>query len=618
MQVRPLDNSNFPTIREETVQIQHFNDKEPRSRVHFFAILAQTILIRPITSTLILAGRTLKLITWDLAKAGIYKISGFHIESANFLKGEYLKTGKALRDVLFIPYLAVRAFQDMVVTREDFVDDIESMRPKDYMQVDYTLTTDLFSSYMHGCEPFEVIHPNGITEFPALSDPAMKTVMASNIFKPGIIAINFGMPNVATFITEEKEDGSVQTIKVDAKSLSREPMSFHATNGKIQSGVFLVPKNLPPEALERFKEAAEKLEGTSDKTCVNTNCKVLQEAGFSIENVSMDGITFPETLMEHLLFRNVFYTDLNGDTHKVHFDILNTTEHKLEKYFEDVDTAVMGTRLRHAARHADTEENKNARGEIAKRLIAEEAERLADFKIMEQENEDILAHRKITIAVPSCLGDAVASIWGRHTMYELDLADKKQEILDAFQELVDGENETKLRPFSQENPSLFTKLKKSIIFCGPMIRLLRRHMMGRADEINLSTHGIFKHLKSIEGARLNYVLKDDRLVVAKVRANGDSDEMHKKAADWALSKHAILAGGEDVYCSGEIWYDKPRKIFILNGDSGTYKPNFERVQIVVELANEFFNTQNSDSVFVAVQIDEDGNEVIIHNQTKED
>src|SRR5690606_16179082 len=114
-----------------------------------------------------------------------------------------------------------------------------------------------------------------------------------------------------------------------------------------------------------------------DITCVNTNSRVLQEAGFSIEGVKMEDIVFPQTLMEHLLFRNVFYTDSDGNRHKVHFDIISTTPHKLEPYLEHVDTAVVGTRLRHQKRNADTEENQRARGDAAKALIAEEEKRLA-------------------------------------------------------------------------------------------------------------------------------------------------------------------------------------------------------------------------------------------------
>lgn len=593
---------NFSSqIIEEHVGINpSINDKEKASRLHFFGKLLETIFVQPIISTGTLIGRSIKLITWDIAKAGVYKISGYHTESADFLEGEYLKTVKVFRDLLFIPSVALRAFLDLVMPREDFIDDIDSKSPENYINVEFTKSFQQFSSYMHGCATFEVLHPEGITEFPAVSDPSLKTVMASHIFKPGMMGIIFGTPNVATFVTEEKEDSSVQTTKVDAKSLWREPMGFHPTNGKIQTGVFFVPTNLPDEALERFNAAAQKLAGSTNVTCVNTNCRVLQEAGFSIEGVSMDGVILPGELVDHLLFRNVFYTGIDSVKHKVHFDILNTTQQPLEKFFENVDTAVVGTRLRHRRRHADTEEAKNARGEMAKRLITDEVKRLAEAEAesVEEENRMILAQRKVTISVPSCIADSLASIWGRHTMYEMDLTDKQVEISEAFNELAtEMEGETaKLRPFPQENPSWATWLKKNIFFSDPMIQFLRRHMMGNADVVHLSTLGIFQHLKSMQGERLNYVLLEDKLVVAKVHANGSNDGAHEKAADWALSKHALLAGREDVYCSGEIWYDEAKERFMMNGDSGTYTPSFERVQVVVTLANNILG-----DAFEAVQ-----------------
>ena len=414
---------------------QHLNDKVRPSRLHFFGKLVQTILLRPITTTATLAYRIVNLLTWVPLKGGLYKVCGYHTKSAAFFESEYLKTVKAVRDVLFIPSVAIRACEDLVATREKFVDDIARRPSQDYLNVQYTKGFQQFSSYMHGCETFEVTCPQGIIEFVATSDAALKTIMASHLFKPGIMAINFGSPNVAAFVTEKKADGSVQTVKVDAKSLWREPMSYHATNGKIQSGVFLVPTNLPKEALDRFKQAAEKMAGRKDITCVKTNCQVLKEAGFSIEGVALEGVIFPKTLMEHLLFRNVCYTDSKGIKHKVHFDILNTTQHSLEDFFEEVDTAVVGTRLRHRRRNADTVEDQRARGAAAQALIAQEAARLAAAGPAQRNKDEYLGQRKVTVSVPSFLGDAIARIWGRHTMYEVDLSDKRKEISRAFQGL---------------------------------------------------------------------------------------------------------------------------------------------------------------------------------------
>jgi hypothetical protein len=205
------------------------------SRSYFFMKIAETILLKTPATTLKLGYRTAKLITWVPLKYSFQKLAGYHTESANFFESEYLNAIKALRDLIFIPSVIKRAFQDMVATREVFSNDFENVEYNDYIdtRVDCTLKFQQFSSYLHGCKIFNVIKPD--TEFAATSDASLQIIMASHLFKPGVMAINFGVPNVATFVTK-KEGDSTQTVKVDAKSLWREEMTFHPTNGKMQSG----------------------------------------------------------------------------------------------------------------------------------------------------------------------------------------------------------------------------------------------------------------------------------------------------------------------------------------------------------------------------------------------
>lgn len=527
-------------------------------------------------------------------KSCFNKVSGNRTQSADFVESAYLDAAKALRDLLFIPSLAKRAFQDMTVKHQESIDDIPRRDPEAYLKVNYTTRFHQFSSYQHGLETFRVIHPVGISEFPAVTDGSLQTIMASHLFQPGMMAINFGNPNVATFITEQKKD-EVETVKIDAKSLWRDEMTYHGTSGKMQSGIFFVPTNLPQEALARFQETAKKMQGRKDITCVNTNCRVLKEAGFSIENVALDEVVFPNTLMEHLLFRKAFYTDLKGIKHKVHFDILNTTPRTLEQYCEEVDTAVIGTRYRHQRRNNDTEENQKTRSLIAQILIQEEKDHLASSTSMEkmESKEASLTKRKITISVPSLIGDAVARIWGRHTIFEVDLSDKRAEIAQAFAELAQRQNqkEVKLLPFPQKRPSLATRIKRDIFFSGAMIRFLRGHMMGRVDELELDADNLFRHLKTTKGERLNYVILDDKVALSRIQANGNSDEAHRRTADWALSKHALLANRQEVYCSGEIWYNEDQDRYLMNGDSGSYLPTPDHVEVAAKLANRFFGNK---------------------------
>jgi len=121
--------------------------------------------------------------------------------------------------------------------------------------------------------------------------------------------------------------------------------------------------------------------------------------------------------------------------------------------------------------------------------------------------------------------------------------------------------------------------------------------MGEEDSIYLSTQDLLNHLSSTGGEHLNYVVLDDKVVLAKVNANGNRIKGHRKVADWALSKHALLSGRQKVYCSGELWYDRVKKCFIINNDSGTYEPSLERARVAVELINKIFDTKRFGSSF---------------------
>jgi hypothetical protein len=558
-------------------------------RMHYTLMFGNTVFIKPFTTTAKLIFRVFKLASWDVSNAVILKILGYHETAITSLQEKYINTARVARDALFIPSCVLSAFNDMIAKGDEFVGDLPVRGPQSYLNTIYNKRFNVFSSDMHGRKSFEVIQPCGIQEFAAESDGGLKTVMASHFLKSGLMAINFGIPNVATFITEAKEDDSVQTIKIDAKSLKRDNMVYHPTNGKIQSGIFFVPTNLPLEALDRFKNAAQKLEGRADITCVNTNCRVLKEAGFSIEGRELSDVILPTTMMEHLLFRNFIYKDMDGKKHKVHFDIINTTQQNLEEHFEKIDIAVVSTRLRHRMRNADTDENRKARGAAARALIEVERSRLEEEKKLlksspsEQAVLD-LAKRKITISVPSYIANVFARIWGRHTLYEVDFSDKEEQIVAAFA------GQTKLPPFPQKKINFVTRLKRDFFFSQPMINFLRRHMMGHADNILVSTQDLFNYLRATDGEHLNYVILKDRVILAMINVNRNREGIHRQTADWALSKHALLAAREEVYCSGELWYDPEKQRYVINKDSGTYMPREEHVRIAAALANQIFET----------------------------
>lgn len=592
---------------QPSIGLVNTNNDVKRNRSPFLWRFAQVILVAPAISTVEFSCRLVKLITWDIGKAGTLKFLGYHAKAASFLEKRYLQTGKVALDILLTfsnAGIILRKWR----AKADFVDDLPRDISQSYLSVDHVKVRDKYSSNLYGIKKCTTIHPLGIKEFPAESDGSLNTVMASHFLNSDAWAICFGVPNLATFVTEKNKDGSMQTKKVDAASLWRKKPEVYNTKGKMQSGIYFVATNLPPEAKERYNEAAKSIaeEGTANITCVNTNCRVLKKAGFSIVGTDMEDIVLPKTFMEHLHFGDVFYTDNEGKRHKVHFDIINTTikdnpkkpdkKYDLQKHFEKVNLAVVGTWLRHLRRYTDTEENRQVRGANGRALIAEEKKRLEALPPAERVAASELAKRKVIVSVPSSLGNIISKFWGEHDLFEMDFSDKKDEIAKAFA------GKQMLQAFPHENPGFFTRLKRDFFFAQPMIDFLHRHLMGYADVLDLDTKDLFEYLKG--AGRLNYVVQEDKIIVAKIDVDegrkGFFQKLFRDLGNWIMSKHGLLAERKVVHCSGELWYEEENgeEHYFINGNSGTYLPDSERVEITANFVNSIFSTQYCKKPFV--------------------
>lgn len=563
-------------LQRYTYESAYYDRSEPNIK-NLCKKLAETILLQPLVAIGAILYRTIKILTYVPLKAvAVLAFDGF-AEAGNMIELECVKTAKTARNLFVIPLKIARVINDIRSPGTPFIDNNPSLKPEDYLKTDYNIAFQHFSSEHFSNKNFKIIIPNQIQELPAYNDPSLKAVMGSHFLKSGMMGIGFGSPNVFLFTTHDSDQDKGSICTVDAKSFKREDMKYKDSNGKLQSGLYFIPTNLPKKALEAIENAAKKLEGRRDKTCVNTNCRILKEAGFTMDGVDLEDCYLPTTFMEDVLFRNIYYKG-----QKIHFDIVKTTPLTLEEYFEKIDTAVLTTPLRHWKRRYDTNEDKQARSEEAKKLIAIEKERLKDLPPTLQDDETFKEYQ-IKVGISSSLGDLTARFWGRHTVYEINLSEKKDSIAELF-------DHSLLKAFPQKNAGFVSRLKRDLFFSKRSINFLRKHMIGSQNSVKMKSLDFLRLLKSSGGARLNYTLLHDRIIIARVNVATTKNELHRKAADWALSKHALLANREDVYCSGELWYDQKSNQFFLDNNSGTYYPDAPRVKKTVELANEIFQT----------------------------
>lgn len=573
---------NTGTINSNSPYIRKFNEgvytSQP-NQSYFFKKLAETAFIRPVLTTAIFTYRTAKNLTLVPLMSLVVAAREDREASKDYFAQQTIKTVKSVRDIIVTPLKLHRIVLEMRTATVEYRDDNRRMLPRDYLRTDYRISYQHFSSENFPNKNVKIIIPDLISELPAISDPSLKAVKASHFLQPGILGLDFGCPNVALFTTKEPEEKEeAEVITVDAKSLKRADMVIKETGGKMQSGLFFIATNLPTEAQEACETAAKSLEGRRDLSCVNTTCRVLKAAGFTVEGIDLENCYLPAVFMEHLLYRNIYF---NGQL--VHFDLVKTTPLSIEEYLQKIDTATLTTPLRHWVRNSDTDEAKNERSRIANETIAKEAELLQDAEPAIWESlqaPEGFVDRQVKVGISSFLGNFAARFWGRHTVFELDLSDKTNRIQELFGKVL-------LKPFPDEKPSLATRIKRDYLFSKRAITFLRGHMIGNQEADRMGSRDFLRLLKNTNGVRLNYVLLGDRVIIARVHV-ATTKVFHKDMADWALSKHALLANREDVNSSGEFWYDRTTQKFYINNESGTYRPDEERLQKTVSLANEVF------------------------------
>lgn len=417
-----------------------------------------------------------------------------------------------------------------------------------------------------------VWHIPGLLNADAIADPSLKTVDTSQIFKKGTVALAFGKPNV--FLMAVKAG---VTQRIDAKSLWRDTTRIATSDdkGKVQSGVFLVPRNLNSETIEELEKAAQEAVGTSASTCAKTNMLILSKAGFSFgDGRPIDGSIFP-----HILLKNILSDGLICNGKKVEFDIVCTTEDSnLEKFYAALTSAVLRTPCRHVERSAAENDvkGKEQRAREAQKIheANERALRLA------QGQSPAAGRFKVFASKPSSeLGSFARAVWGPHVVYRV----KFKEAVD-----IDGFLPRSLHAFPQTKPSSFTLLKRDWLFCPVLLRRISNNMASSFRFIDyFSETRLLELLK--DGAKRNFILTKDELVLMRL---GEPNS----TVDWALSKHVLAASAVGNTCpkdgrgfpmvrfAGELWYDHENNTLHINDNSGTFMPKPDDLSNAVRFA----------------------------------
>lgn len=404
-----------------------------------------------------------------------------------------------------------------------------------------------------------------VPDEPAIGVPGLRAVRANEIFKPGVFALQFGLPNTAMFeVTDNNE-----VFKVDAKSLHRAPTHIINAHGKIQSGWYIVPKDLPMEALERVRVAAHMYEGSTNLTCVRANTNILRDAGFTIGGYS------PSTFLPHHLLDAILTNGFEYDTKPVTFSIARTTPLNLHDFMAKLPAAIRETPYRHWNNVRDTPEARELR---IREAAAIHENRPVYKPILFAQDAPVF---DFSISKTSNLGRVARRAWGAHPVYKVDFSQAGINIDDYLPR--------KLTAFSMPNPSRLTRFKKNAIFSSPVVGFVNKHMarqfLSQEPLVQLDITQLLKTSTLEEPSIYNVVVTSKEMIAGKLN-------IWSPKVDWVLSKHVLLSNySDDVRFAGEMWKDENDCIH-FNANSGTYQPTEEDLQNMLKLARKMFPDLN--------------------------
>lgn len=415
------------------------------------------------------------------------------------------------------------------------------------------------------------------------------------------VFLGFGVPNV--YLAVPGEQGGY--IKFAGKSLKRAPSVIEETRGFVQSGYQILFQGLPEHAAEKLRIAMARHNGIKYWTCVNANCRVLEDAGFALAGTSrkLSSIYFPYALAKQLRLHGLTF-----EGQPVELTLVRTTTMDLEEYARTVIAAEFMTFCRHGQRNLEAKAKVSRLWKGVAAAVHAPAAVYRHFvpaappaplvrEIAPALPGDVAYEDgfRVKASMPSKVGLLLRQFVGPHTLTEV-----RQERVAATDFL-----SRHLQPFPQPNPGFVTRLKKRFLFSRPMIALLRFLMASKYAELGDATERDLYDMLRTDSAKkrniYNFVVTNKRIVVVRT-------SVRMRLIDWVLSKHLVASGyldnprsaagegDEFVLCAGEVRKatvkvaelkgkvallenaeDDVVGAIIINGNSGTYQPSDEEV-----------------------------------------
>lgn len=402
-----------------------------------------------------------------------------------------------------------------------------------------------------------------VNESVSATSPDIDVISSSKLFKQDEVVLWIGKPNVFLLIPDDKGNH----LRYAAKSCWRAESKLERTRWIIQSWVFFIIKNLSNDQIQKLRTSAKNREWEKNITCVNANARVLNDWWIKLWNwENLDDIILPVSIFRAIDKYWLKINDIILET-----ETIKTTNLYLENQMFLVNKAVIFTFFRHAKRFLSkfksTNSDKNKETEKSNNINFDE-------NVISLKNDNV-SDLNLKISNPSKIAVPLRLIWGAHTIFKLE-----QNRVD-----IDKFLPNKLAAYPQEKPSLFTIIKKKILFNKVVVWTINLFLQNWSSEFTgksqTDLYNMFELNTDKNPCKYNIVASKTWVMLMKINIKNN-------LVDWVLSKHVLVSNyDESVRFAWEAWKDENWTIWISN-DSGTYRPTKDDLDKFILYLKEIF------------------------------
>jgi hypothetical protein len=386
----------------------------------------------------------------------------------------------------------------------------------------------------------------------------LSVIPVAEVFSnPNATFLGFGKPNVYLSLPRSAtSDVEAGWDRFAAYMFWRKAAHIADTKGRVQGGVFVEMRDLPPEALARLRTAMGSFEGRKTITCAHATGRVMTEAGFTCNGRTLAYKVRPMTLAKAIWDGGLEY---NGK--KIVLRVIRTNSGTVSDHFIGV-LRKESTSLFRAVEKMLRSNSEHAKAPViaARPLAAAALPKHGDSKSLELR---VGRSTKLAVVLQQQLGE--------HPIFEARL---DQNIVD-----INGADYPELRSSLKAYPGkldIGSKAKRYVLFSRPVVKAVRHQMAAKMDSLGrLPGPVLVEMFQAGTAARpflYNVVITGTsaRMTRLENRTEKDVDK-----ANWVLAKHVLLSGYDpDVRYAGEIWVEDTQdgRVLHVNDNSGTYKP----------------------------------------------